>query len=534
MRKILTSVLSVAGLLAVVLALAASPASAAKVVVTVQTPAVGDTDASTDEPSAGTYTVSWETQGGCDPGSGTSGASGSVTLTVAKTAVAAVETGIVTDNICNYTYKATFTNPDGAACVVGGTGTTGTTAGPLAVNTDGDLALLIGTCASTAKVYVTVEAAGVNVGDCIADADDTDDVNAAGANVAGADNCDLDNDATTTGTVAGLPAGADDGSKVAVAADVTDARSVGAASATTFTITATPQPPTPGGKVPEGCNAVSEDTETDYDDKNLQKATLTVVNNALGGADCSYTVSAALPAGFAAGDGSARSTGNQQKNVNPAVATGGPDGDADTTGDNDTPFARPAALEVSVASVKVYLVQNVIGDAGGASAEYKYTAPCGAPGLPGALERTPASGGITSVEGKTVVELRTGRFNISEALPSGTAADGTAAHALDAKGKACEATIAASGIPASCSVSHNSPASLATGDDSVIIEITIDCSPPPAPEPPAEEPMDDMGGDDMGADDMGADDMGADDMGSDDMGSDDMGDMGPPEDTPTG
>ena len=78
MRKILTSVLSVAGLLAVVLALASSPASAAKQVVTIETPA-DDTAG-----NAGTYTISWKTKGGCDPGSGTSGASGSVTMTIAE------------------------------------------------------------------------------------------------------------------------------------------------------------------------------------------------------------------------------------------------------------------------------------------------------------------------------------------------------------------------------------------------------------------------------------------------------------------
>ena len=99
MRKILTSVLSVAGLLAVVLALASSPASAAKEVITIQSPT------GTAPGSAGTYTVTWETQGGCDPGSGTSGATGSVTLTVAGDGVddtTDAETGVVTDDICNY------------------------------------------------------------------------------------------------------------------------------------------------------------------------------------------------------------------------------------------------------------------------------------------------------------------------------------------------------------------------------------------------------------------------------------------------
>ncbi|MDE0652122.1 MAG: hypothetical protein OXI26_00515 [bacterium] len=507
MRKILTSVLSVAGLLAVVLALASSPASAAKEVVTIQTPA----DATAG--NAGTYTVSWETQGGCDPGSGTSGASGSVTLTVTETTPGGgtgdqVETGVVTDDICNYSWKATFTNAAGAGCAVTGSGT----GGALEVSTDGNLALTNGACATTGRLAVTVKGHGTNVGDCIsageeATPDATDDCDL--------DNADADDDDTT---------GADTGTRRATADDTGD--NVGAANATSFTITATPQKDR-SGKVPEGCNAVSEDTETDYDDNNLQKATLRVADVALGGASCMYTVTAGLPAGFAAGDGSARSAANSQKNQDPATGDG-PDGDAgsgcgtaaatDACADND--IVEVPDLTVSIAAAKVYLVQNVIGDAGGASASYEYKAPCGAPGLPGALTATPASGGISEIKAKTVVELRTGRFNVSEALPDGTADNGVAATALNAKGEACEATIAVSGVPAHCSVSSNSPASLASDSGSVIIEVTVDCSPPPAPEPPAEEPMDDTG--DMGGDDMGGDDMGGDDMG------------GPTIDMPTG
>ena len=554
MRKILTSVLSVAGLLAVVLALASSPASAAKEVVTIQT----------DDPGqAGTYTLSWETQGGCDPGAGTSGASGSVTLTVTDSTPnddtantgPRQETGIVTEDICNYTYKATFTNAAGADCAVTGTGANGALAVADATNV---LALTGGTgtaCTTTANIYVTVKAPGDYraVGTCYT-------ITPAEASPFAGDDCDVDNadddDDLTTGV--------DTGTRRLTADDVADAASRGAASATTFTVTATPEPPTPGGQVPEGCRGGSEDTETDHDDNNLQKAVVKVVNATRSGANCIYTVTATLPSGFVAGGGEARSTANQQKGVDPAVdaTAGGPDGDTDTTADNDTPFARPDALEVSIATVKVYLVQNVIGDAGGASAEYKYTAPCGAPGLPGALKATPASGGISTVAGKTLVELRTGRFNISEALPDGTANDGTAATALNDKGRACEATVSVSGVPANCSVSSNSPASLATTEDSVIIEVTIDCTPPPTPEPPAPEPAaeaatgdmdgDDMSGD-MDGDDMSGDmddgdmDSGADDMAGDDMDDGAMGDMddgamgdmddgamGPPKDTATG
>ena len=78
MRKILIGVVSVAGLLAVVLALATSPASAERSVVTIDTGVA----AGTADVPAGVYTVSWETIGGCNPGAQTSGSSGSVSLTV--------------------------------------------------------------------------------------------------------------------------------------------------------------------------------------------------------------------------------------------------------------------------------------------------------------------------------------------------------------------------------------------------------------------------------------------------------------------
>ena len=94
MRKILTSVLSVAGLLALTLALATSPASAARSVVTVNTAG----DQLEDQAVAGKYTLSWETAGGCDPGANTSGSSGSVTITViADNEVADVNAPIVNE-----------------------------------------------------------------------------------------------------------------------------------------------------------------------------------------------------------------------------------------------------------------------------------------------------------------------------------------------------------------------------------------------------------------------------------------------------
>ena len=167
MRKILTSVLGVAGLLAVVMALASSPATAAKAVVTITT-----------DDTPGTSTVSWETQGDCDPGSGTSGASGSASATVTATTPGgdtgeAQQIGVVTDTICNYEYKYSFVNAAGTSCAV----------------TLSDTTLETGVCTTSANVVVTIEAAGVNVGDCIADVSTEDD--------AADDDCDLDGDVDT-------------------------------------------------------------------------------------------------------------------------------------------------------------------------------------------------------------------------------------------------------------------------------------------------------------------------------------------------
>ena len=511
MRKILVGVLSVAGLLAVVLALASSPASAAKDVVTVTTPT-----------NAGEYTVSWSTKGGCDPGAGTSGASGSVTLTVAESSPGsgtgtATETGIVIETDCTYEWKATYTNAAGVACAVTGTGTDGA----IAVADTGTLALTAGTCVSTGKFAVTVRGSGTQIGDCIKVTPTETVPNTA-------DDCDVD-DADDDNT---LTTGVDAGTRLAVAADN---KNVTATSATTFTITATPEKV--NGKVPDGCNAVSEDTEKDYADDELQKATLEVTDVALGGAACTYTVTAALPAGFAAGDGSLRSTANLKKEQNPDATSNGPDGDAgsncgtatatDACADNGTIVVPD--LTVSIGTVKVFLVQNVIGDAGGANAKYTYEATCGVSGLPGALTST-TSGGISTVAQHNVVELRAGRYNISAALPGGTATDGVQSMTLDAKGKACEGTIAVTGAPSSCSVSSNSPASLATHGESVIIEVTVDCTPPPEPEP---EPPADDGGDMMDGGDDGGDMMGDGDDGGDMMDDGDDGD-GPMMDAPTG
>jgi hypothetical protein len=499
MRKILTSVLSVAGLLAVVLALVSSPASAEKDVVTIKSPAAGD--------NAGTYVISWETLGDCNPGSGTGGSSGSVTLEVVESFPGSKmgdqqETGVVIDDDCKYTWKATFTNAAGADCLVGAPDSDDVGTALDAIRTAEMIMLATGDCATTGKLVVTVRGHGaIYVGDCT------------GAN---------------REIVNGQCQSAGDDDDGALLAETTEAaakargdkgltaeqRNAGAVANTVFTVTATPQKGS-NGKVPQGCNEVSEDTEIVYDTGGLQRATLTVVDSPLGGANCLYTVTAALPAGFAAGGGEARSMANSAKDQNPNDMAG-PDG---VPGNADDMFTK-ANVHVSVAGVKVYLVQNVIGDAGSASATYKLDTPCGAPGLPAALTARPASGGISTTKAVVNVELRTGRFNVTAAVApdpaAANAADGVMKHALAEDGKACEASVSVSNVPDHCSA-EGASASLASASGSAILEVTVDCTPPAADTV-------DMGGDDMGAGDMGAADM------DDGSGMD----MGPPEDVATG
>ena len=474
MRKILTSVLSVAGLLAVVLALATSPASAAKEVVTV-----------TSAEHAGTYTVTFETKGSCDPGSGTSGASGSVTLTVvdADGANTTVESGIVIDTICQYEYKFSFVNAAGATCSVARQDAQDDVVDTITI-TGGD------DCTTPADVVVTIEAAGTNVGDCIDDTADPATPN---------DDCDTDGED-----------GDEANTRRATADDVTDPLSAGAISKTSFTVTATAA----GDDPDEGCVGDSDDSETGEDGNNT--VTLTVVDSTAGKDDnCTYDITAALATGFAAS-----TKGSNVATVNTEV------------GDDVT---NTRTFTVAVATRNVHLVQNVIGDAGDASATYEMAdlGECRAPDLPPALLPRTLTGGIMNVGGETVVELRsnlrrlvTGAINDTDPVDSEQAVAG---HALDTAGNACHASVSVSGAPAHCTVQSNSPVNLAESDNElVVIEFTIDCSAPV--EPVEVAPVDDDTDDtvDGGADEMtgGADEMTGDTDDTDDGDTDDTVDGG--------
>ena len=451
MRKILGSVLSVAGLLAAVLALASSPAAAVKDVITI-----------TSDTEAGTYIVTWSTRGDCDPGANTSGASDSVTLTVADSGDGtgtAVESGVVIDTICNYDWKAVLVQADGSRCEAAIT------------ITDSASTLVTGDCNSVEKVTFTVE--GYTT--------------------------------PATGDNAAVPP---------------TAAVRGAIRNTTFTVTATEKVPS-GAKADPECATVTEDTE--ISDAGVNSVELTLVDATFDGRNCVYTVTADLPAGFAAGAKGSNSA-VVVMNGSPTSGTDPPDNRAtlDDPPDTSSTVALNASLAVTVATPTIYLVQNVIGDAGGVAVEYHYTASCGAPGLPDALEpRGGAVGGIIHNPAMTVVELRTGRFNVSAGIGDNTA-EGTKAYALNAEAVACEAAVTVSGVPAGCSVEHNSPVDLVDAGESVIIEFTIDCTSPAA------------GGDAVDVGDPGDElvDIGGDGGDMSDIGG--GGGTGPPRDSATG
>ena len=497
MRKILTSVLGVAGLLAVVLALASSPASAATKIVVFTTPA-----------TAGEYTINWETAGGCDPGAGTSGASGSISVTVRATSGAASDppvvneqtgtagTGFVTvNNDCTYEWSASLVDAASkAVCEV--------TVPAIDITVD------------AASIPITLTALTADGADCAPPGSITVTINA--TPTADAVTCtqdDLDNDTENCDD-------ATDTLDTVKTDAVYDAVSQGAISKTTFTVTATPV-----RKSHAACQTVSEESAVE---NNVNSASLTVIGASaiVDGEDvdtnCSYNVEVVLASGF----GTAEKDSNKESGV-PGVD------DADTADVTENDIT----LEVVVAQPRVILVQQVDGDSEGGVATYRWSDGLCAAGLPDALQARDR-GGINP--GATTVELREGRFDITAAVD----ADGTIddLFALDATGTSCSVRATVGNLPDHCSAADPTNVSVAnlaedaTPDGIVFVGVHITCAQPepePEPAPVAPEPDDtgDMGADDMGADDMGADDMGTDDMGTDDMGTDDM---GPPEDVATG
>ena len=546
MRKILAGVLGVAGLVAVVLVASAGPASA-------QTVQKFITDG-----DPGTYTVSWSTNGGCDPskpGDGrtlaTDGASGSVSRTVAVpantlptasvTAGSRVENGttaqmsVSTGSHCNYSWTATFVSSlggsKGIACTIRGDNSSANRNGTIDVTNAGtDVTLTVepGTggdaCTSMATIYVDVPRPKMK------DDPDTTDV--------------------------------DESKKP-------DQPTSGAILHTTFSATATPVKDSN-----DECKAVTGETEVDdkgstVDDDATNDDTvgakLRVLDRVLSvqATNCDYDVVVDVPAGFKTTSANSNTdkvesyTDLEVTPTNAAPTSGGDaadlgatdcgetryvDGDtgtgSTTAADNDDAVTvscrynyADVSASVAVAVRQVFILQNVVGDAGGANATYSLTEDkdCGIPAdLPKGL--TPSkSGGIQEIKATVAVELREGFFNISGAVMNPESPSDPATRiALNEEADACVVKAAVSGLPGHCAAdAADISADLASGVDAkgrAIVRFDITCA-QPEPEAPADDGgdmMDDGDGGDMTDGDDGGDMM------------DDGGDAGPPMDAATG
>ena len=505
MRKILVSVLSVAGLLAVVLALASSPATAAKKVVRVTT-----------DSRVGTYTVSWETGGGCDPGSGTSGAEGQLALTVSKDLASEIglgnlldegntETGSISvDDKCTYEWRASFTS---AAPASAGTICPawfyGDTTDPDEL--DGGDADIDGDEYPTISVNPDVNLAVSPV----APVADATPVLVEGATVADGP-CTQGARVTVRIADGSLRTVVVDGEKVVV----TDGASRGAIQNSVFTVTAVPKEVPPGVPPHKDCITVSGEAEFARGNPNGAPSTgvqvkLDVLTQPLGTSKyCHYDVTADLLDGFAAAGYTNEGVVYSQAALINVATCEGDDLDTpdvtetdfefscDNPGDNLVAISDGSAslsLELTVATRDVYLVQNVEGDADGADATYGLSAPSYCPAdLPDALGKRTAGG----IQMSTVVELREGRYNITGAIND----DGVAPRlARDEDAEPCMVNVKVSNLPAGCSaqdptnkVSANlvDDAVRIRGDGTsgdVVLEFTITCS----------EPMDDTVDDTM-------------------------------------
>ena len=448
MRKILTSVLSVAGLLALTLALATSPASADRSVVQVDT--VGDQ--LEDQAIAGAYTLSWETSGGCDPGANTSGSSGSITITViADNEVANPNAPVVNELLgdterdfvtvnddCFYKWSGGFVDaatnaqcevtgiPDPDADDAGENDTPATI--PMSIEAVTD-------CAPGGAIIVTV----------------TDGSFRAGAQTAGADTADdpLDDE---------------------YADDTDDGVTGGAISKTIFTVSAVP---VPNSKVV--CQVVAAESEVSAAGQNIARLYVVgddaVVDGELTPVNCLYNVEVQLPDGFDAYTPSSNKARNQTA--------------VDNTDTADV-AENAVAPTVQVAVRSVFLIQTVVGDSNGGVASYSLGWPpsdgpnadprC-TPGLPPDLRRQI---GITD---ETLVELREGTFNINAAITTNSSA-GIDANALDPKGVQCYAGTRVWNLPDHCEAenpTNRASSNLATdadGDGNVRVDMVITCSEP--------------------------------------------------------
>lgn len=363
--------------------------------------------------TAGVYTVGWQTLGGCDPGAGTSGTSGEVTLTVEAgerpddTPTAGELTGtpavavVVIRPICVYTWSVSLVEATtDANCVVG--------PAPFAPDANHRINITLTdpetSCALRSRILVRLHPAAAP------SIDDTDH-----------------NAILRTRFIA-------------------TARRVEDAPRRCSTRTGI-------SKLDD--NGTPEDTTDD-----TVSIELRVVATTADSEECRYDVTLRVPRQLEAIHGDHEQ--NVFENVDPRATID---------------------FRVGVATKTIFLLQTVVGDAGGAGARYDQSRTCGRPdelNLPEPLLPIPA-GGIASTETVTTVELREGRFNITAVLAEDPSAedafDGHSLRILDNQGQSCEATITVSHLPQHCEPEESSlTINLARAADPTNLEFTITCS----------------------------------------------------------
>ena len=603
-------VLSVAGLLATVLALASSPATSQDVVTRVVTITTDDIP--------GSYTVSWATRGGCDPSKpddgttvSTDGAIGSITRTVSRPAGTdddaiitsadfntddidpvgpdrgkTVEFAIAIGIHCQYDWTASFTS--------GLPGDEGTRCSPVPGVRNGKLEGTDSPQATDANVFtfdiVDADAAAGEETECTVPGTIKVTVGPTTFSASGGvshvyeHEHDPDDEGYGTHTHGDIVPRTQDHVHTGGATTHTHEGEVhthgvdsthgtysntgkyllvdptrGAILNTTFTVTATPVKDSD-----DECQAVTKETEVDDNDTLTRNDDRVVVNLPVIVTTlqltkrCEYDVVADLPAGF---DHTAIDPESNEEEIDSddfdAAGTVRPDacGDDPVPPGTDCVLYDPAVtLDVAVAVRDIYILQEVFGPpedaANGIVDSYgngRYTLTdddkCDLPSeLPIGLKAN-TSGGIQTILGSTVVELREGHFNITGAILSPVDShpdfNPAARYALNADADPCVMVAKVTAMPDSCTADTNPiAANMVTGVDSrgrAVLDFDINCS-----DPMAADAMDDNGDamDDNGDEAMptGGEDAGEEMVDADPMGNmEDDGDaMGPPPDEPTG
>ena len=366
--------------------------------------------------TAGTYTVDWQTLGGCDPGSGTSGMSGEVTLTVKATGTPdeTPEPGdltgtpdiavVVTRPICVYAWHVAFVEAaTDANCIVG--------PAPFVPDDRNEIQITLDdpatSCAQRSRIVVRLHPA------------------------------------------------------VPVTVDDTDHNAI---LRTRFIATARRVEDAPRRcSTRTGVSMVDDnDTPEDTTDDSVS-IELRVVKTTAAGEECRYDVTLRVPRRLVA------ILGDQDhsvfEDVDPlatidftiGVATKtifllqnvvGDSGDANVRYELDRTCGEPEESDI--------------------------------PGEPPPLLPLPTGGGIQPIETVIFVELREGRFNITAALADDPDAedafDGIAVRVLDHEGETCDATVSILDLPERCATDETSLTfDLTRAPEPTIVEFEITC-----------------------------------------------------------